>query len=205
MTVQRRAVIAGGTFDPIHCGHLEVARQARLGLSADEIWLLPAGDPPHRRATASAADRLAMVEAAATGDPLLRVLDLEVRRPGPSYTVDTLVTLEAEHPEVEQWFLVGADAAREIRTWHHAVELLRLARFAIVNRRGEAEMGRDEALALGFDPTRTRLIRVDSPPVSATAIRSRAAAGLSLRGLVPPEVEACIARLGLYRHAGAVG
>ena len=201
----RRAVLLGGTFDPLHVGHLVVARQVRLALAADEVWLIPAGDPPHRRTAAAAADRLAMVVAVADVDPGLRVLDLEVRRLGPSYTSDTLDALARAHPDVEQWFVLGADAAREIRGWHALGHLFETANFVLVNREGVPEMTRLEALGLGFDPTRTRLVRVDSPPVSATDIRRRAAAGEALDGLVPPPVAACIAARSLYREQGAVG
>jgi nicotinate-nucleotide adenylyltransferase len=192
----------GGTFDPIHLGHIAVADQARTQLDASEAWFIPSRHPPHRpRALASAADRLAMLRAAAAGHPWLRVLDLELRRPGPSYTLDTLRELGVEHPDVEQWFLLGADAAREIRSWHRLGELVEAARFVVVNREGAEELGGDEAAALGFDPARLRIIRVASPPISATDVRRRAAAGLPLAGLVPPPVAGLIATRDLYRQA----
>ncbi|HET9050702.1 MAG TPA: nicotinate-nucleotide adenylyltransferase [Candidatus Dormibacteraeota bacterium] len=198
-----RVVLLGGTFDPIHCGHLAVADQVRALLGADEVWLIPSGTPPHRGSTAAPAGaRAAMVRAAAAGRPGLRVLDLELRRPGPSYTSTTIAELAREHPGVELWFLLGADAARDIRAWHRLGDLLEVARFVVVNRDGAPELTPSAAAALGFDPARTRVVRVDSPPISATDIRRRAAAGEPLEGLVPPEVEAIIVARGLYGARG---
>ena len=199
MREPRRVVLLGGTFDPIHNGHIAVADQARELIDADEVWLIPAGIPPHRGATAASADdREAMVRAAAATRPALRVLDLELRRSGPSYTSTTVQELLAEHPEAEQWFLLGADAAREIRSWHRLGDLLDMARFLIVNREGALHLTDADAAALGFDPARTRVVHVDSPPISATDVRRRAAAGEPLDGLVPPEVAKLIVERGLY-------
>lgn len=194
-----RALLLGGTFDPIHLGHLAVARQTRALLDADEVWLIPVNVPPHRGATvAAAADRLAMAEAAAATEVGMRVLDLELRRPGPSYTADTVTALAEAHPGVEQWFLLGADAAREIGTWHGIADLLRVARFVLVNRQGEARVDAADAARLGFDPSRLRIVSVDSPLISATTIRARAAAGEPLTGLVPAGVERIVRERGLY-------
>jgi nicotinate-nucleotide adenylyltransferase len=194
-----RVILFGGTFDPIHNGHLAVADQVRALLDAPEVWLVPVGVPPHRGATAAPApDREAMVRAAAASRPYLRVLDLELRRPGPSYSSTTVAELAAANPDVEQWFLLGADAAREIRSWHRLGDLLEVARFVIVNRDRTPELSPVDAAVLGFDPARTRVVRVDSPPISATEIRRRAAAGETLDGLVPPEVAAIIEERGLY-------
>jgi nicotinate-nucleotide adenylyltransferase len=199
----RRAVLVGGTFDPVHLGHLAIAAQAREQLDAEEAWLIPARQPPHRAAAlAGAADRLALLEAAAAGRSWLRVLDLELRRPGPSYTWDTVAELAALHPQVEQWFLLGADAAREIRTWHRLDELLAGTRFVVVNREGIGELTVDEAAAVGFDRARLRIIRVNSPPISATEVRRRAAAGLPLLDLVPAAVARLIEARRLYGAGG---
>jgi nicotinate-nucleotide adenylyltransferase len=198
-----RVILLGGTFDPIHNGHLAVADQVRGLLDAQEVWLIPAGVPPHRGATAaSAVDREALVRAAAASRPYLRVIDLELRRPGPSYSSTTVAELAAAHPDVEQWFLLGADAAREIRSWHRLGDLLELARFVIVNREGAPELTPADAALLGFDPDRTCVVRVESPPISATEIRRRAAAGERLDGLVPAEVAALIKERGLYGAPG---
>jgi nicotinate-nucleotide adenylyltransferase len=207
MSSRARAVLVGGTFDPVHLGHIAVADQARRQLDAAEAWFIPSRRPPHRPpAVASADDRLAMLRAVAERYPWLRVLDVEVLRPGPSYTLDTLRELARMRPDAEQWFLLGADAARDIRAWHRVGELLATARFVLVNREGTGELTVDEAAALGFDPGRTRIIRVESPPISATEVRSRAAAGQPLTQLVPEPVARLIETRGLYRpNGGASG
>ena len=198
----RRVVLLGGTFDPLHSGHLAVADQVAAALGAEAIWLIPTNLPPHRPAPeAGVDDRLAMVGAAAQARPDLVVIDAEARRPGVSYTVDTLEALAQQHGAVEMWFLLGADAAREIGSWRASAQLLAANCFAIVNREGVDEMTEAEAARLGFDPVRTRLLRVDSPPISATDIRRRVRAGRSIAGLVPDSVASVIAARGLYRAA----
>jgi nicotinate-nucleotide adenylyltransferase len=191
--------VFGGTFDPFHLGHLAVAEQAREGILAAETWVVPAGHPPHRGPVhAGPADRLAMCRAGTEDLARIRVLDLELRRPGPSYTVDTMRDLAAAHPELELWVVLGADAARQVPAWHGAEELQAGFRFVLVNRTGESSIRHPEAVALGFRPDRTRVVGIHSPDISATEIRARAAAGEPLDGLVSPAVAAVIARLGLY-------
>jgi nicotinate-nucleotide adenylyltransferase len=202
-----RCVVAlGGTFDPIHNGHLAILEQVSRAVEADEAWLIPTATPPHRRpAHAGAEDRLAMAVAAAARVPGLRVLDLELRRPGLSYTVDTLAELAERYPSTRVWLVLGADAAREVGSWHRAREVLDRAWFVLVNRSGVPTLDAAEAERLGFDPARTRVVAVDSPAVSATEIRRRVAAGRSIAAMVPPEVAALIVERGLYRgreHAG---
>jgi len=200
VTGPRCVVVLGGTFDPVHLGHLAAAEQARDLAGAGEAWLIPANTPPHRGATiASPADRLDMLRAATDGRERLRVLDLELRRPGPSYTADTLAELAAVHPSTEIWFALGTDAARDIPTWHRREDVLRIGRFLLLNRGGVGAIDAAEAAGLGFVPDRTRIVRIDSPPISATEVRRRAAAGLSCEGLVPPAVARLIADRGLYR------
>lgn len=200
MSEPRCVAVLGGTFDPIHAGHLAILEQVRRSVDADEAWLLPTALPPHRRpAHASVEDRLAMTHAAAAGHPRVRVVEDEARRAGPSYTIDTLDELERAHPGVQFWFTLGADAARDIGAWYRAAELLARARFVLVNRTGVAPLGEAEARALGFAAERTHLIHVDSPPVSATEIRRRVAAGEPIAGMVAPAVVRLIADRGLYR------
>jgi nicotinate-nucleotide adenylyltransferase len=202
-----RVAVLGGTFDPIHLGHLAIADQARDVAGFDETWLVPSAIPPHRPSTyASAQDRLDMAVAAVAGGPRLRVLDVEVRRPGPSYTADTLRQLERDHPAVEFWLVLGADAARDIGTWHGRDDLLDHARFLIVNRSGVDPLHAPKARRLGFQPPDLcRIVHVDSPPISATAVRDRVRAGQSLDGLVPAAVAEIIAARGLYRNGDRSG
>ena len=200
MAMPRRVVVLGGTFDPIHAGHVAILEQVRRSVDADQAWLLPTALPPHRRPTvASVEDRLAMARAAAQGHANVRVVDDEARRGGLSYTIDTVDGLEKAHPGVEFWLALGADAARDIGSWYRAADLLARARFVLVNRTGVPPLDDAEVLRLGFDPARTRLIHVDSPPVSATEIRRRVAAGEPVDDLVSPAVARLIAARGLYR------
>ena len=196
-----RVAVFGGTFDPIHLGHIAVAEQAREGIVAEQTWLVPAGIPPHRGPVdAGALDRLEMCRAAVAGQPRISVLDLELRRPGPSYTVDTMRDLHADHPDHELWVVLGADAARRMPEWHGSEQLLGGFHFVLVNRAGAARVAQPEAIALGFHPDRTRIVGIDSPEVSATEIRHRVASGAPLDGLVPSGVASIIQARGLYRR-----
>lgn len=195
----RRIAVLGGTFDPVHLGHISILEQAAAAIGADEGWLLPAGDPAHRGpAQASADDRLAMVRAALDGHPRLRAVDLELRRPGPTYTIDTVDALARRLPGSEIWLIVGTDAAAQVRGWHRAAELLASARFVVVNR-GTAGVTSDAVAAWGFDPSRTRSLSVDSPPISSTEVRRRLAAGAPVGDLVPSAVAGIIAERDLYK------
>ena len=194
-----RVAVFGGTFDPFHVGHLAVAEQARDGVLADEVWVVPAGVPPHRGPVmAGAADRLAMCRAAIEGRPRISALDLELSRPGPSYTLDTMRDLAVAHPGTQLWVVLGADAARQTSGWHEAGELLGTYHFVLVNRAGEAPIRHAEAIALGFLPELTRVVGIDSPDISGTEIRRRVAAGEPLSGMVSPAVAAIIEQRRLY-------
>lgn len=200
----RRLVILGGSFDPVHSGHLAILEQARTILGAEAGWLLPTGVQPLRRpARASIDDRLAMAVAAVGGHAGLGVCDLEARRPGPSYTVDTAASLAAELPGVERWWLLGADAARRIGAWRRCDELLERERFALVNRTGVVAMEPTETARLGFAAERTRLLQIDSPPHSASEVRRRLATGRSVEGMLPAAVAEVIRERGLYGTGAA--
>ena len=220
MTVSARTGILGGTFDPIHRGHLAVAVAARRAMNLDEVLLLPLGAPAHRpsQPEASPAHRLAMVElaAAGSGEPL-RVSDLELSRRGTTFTAETLRTLHTAGLAPWQiYFLTGADAFAEIATWRDYPALLDLAHFVVCARPGyplAALAARLPDLAprllpaaalrarpvLGrCGPTRIFLLNADTPDVSSTTIRARARAGLPIADLVPPEVDHYIRQHGLY-------
>jgi nicotinate-nucleotide adenylyltransferase len=198
-----RVIVFGGTFDPVHLGHLSTAEQVRASTGADEVWFVPAAIPPQRAPAIAPADaRLAMLRAAVANRPGLRVLDDEIRRGGVSHTADTMDALHTAHPEEKMSILLGADAARTIAAWPRAAELLGRERFIIMNRSGVKPLDAKELKRLGYEPARTSLIEVDSPPVSASEVRRRVAAGESLEGLVPPAVAALIDGLGLY-HGSA--
>lgn len=208
------ALLYGGTFDPVHAGHLAVARAARAALGAD-IAFLPAADPPHRPAPgASATERAHMLELAIAGEPGWRVDRRELQRAGPSYTVDTLRELRAERgPAAPLAWLVGADAFRGLTGWHHWPELMALAHFVVAVRPGHdlqdlppdlaaACAGRwhEAPDALAAVPA-GRLLRLEMPlhPASATELRRRLRTGDDDGGWLAPGVKAYIAEKRLYR------
>jgi nicotinate-nucleotide adenylyltransferase len=193
----------GGTFDPVHNGHLAIARQARAATGAGAVWFVPADLAPLRDAPrATPRQRFDLLDAACaeTGEPGLAVLDIAIRRGGVSYTADVMDALRAEHPDSDLAVLIGADAARTINAWHRADDLLRTERFVIVNRTGSPPLHAADLTRLGYADARTTLLSVDSPDVSASDIRRRCARGESLEGLVPEVVAALIERTGMYRQ-----
>jgi nicotinate-nucleotide adenylyltransferase len=188
-----RIGVFGGSFDPVHLGHVIVARAAAARLRLDQVRLVPAGRQPLKEEghAASAADRLAMLQLAVAGDPHLVVDDRELRRPGPSYTIDTLRDLRIAHPDAELCLLVGADAAGDLPTWHEAAAIPALARVVVLTRPGAS--GPDHALI-------SETLAVPAIDISATEIRARCRRGESLRGLVPEAVARYIAERRLYRE-----
>jgi nicotinate-nucleotide adenylyltransferase len=189
----------GGTFDPIHLGHLEAAEVALDCAGLDEVLLVPAGRPPHKKgAHASAADRFEMCRLAVTGRRGLGVWDWEVARSGASYTVDTLRAFRELRPADEPFLILGWDAAREIQTWNEQERVLELARLVVVGRPGLASPTAESLRAAGLDPRRVTLCLIGTPDVAATRIRRLAAAGRPLDGLVPPPVADYIREHRLY-------
>jgi nicotinate-nucleotide adenylyltransferase len=196
-------LVFGGTFDPVHNGHMAIARQARDATGADAVWFVPAAVAPLRDpARATPDERLALLAAACgeLGDPGLAVLDLAVRRGGVSYTADVMDALRAEDPARDLAVLLGADAARTIAGWHRAGDLLGRERFVIVNRTGPRPLVPAEVSRLGYAAARTLLLTIDSPDISASEVRERCAKGEALDGLVPSAVAALIAAKGMYRQ-----
>jgi nicotinate-nucleotide adenylyltransferase len=197
------AIVFGGTFDPVHNGHLAIARQAREATGVAAVWFVPAALAPLRDAPrASAEDRFELLEAAcAAPDALgMTVLDIAIRRGGFSYTADVMDALRAEHPDTDLNVLLGADVARTINDWHRAADLLRKESFVIVNRSGVPSLDAAEAERVGYSPARITLLTVRSPDISATDIRARCARGELLEGMVPEAVATLIARKGMYRQ-----
>jgi len=217
MNAQPRLGLLGGTFDPIHVGHLDAADAARRALLLDEIRFIPAHDPPHRpldpRATAF--HRFALVSLALDGHASYRASDMELRRDGPSYTTDTLRTLRADGWTPSQlFFILGADAFAEIATWREFPAVLDAAHFVVVARPGttlDAAAARTpeirsrirtaEGCAEGH-ATSVFLVEAHTRDVSSTTIRARLAAGQPIDDLVPGPVARHILAHRLY---GAVG
>ena len=199
-----RIGIVGGTFDPVHLGHVAMAEAAAGCAGLDRVLLIPASRPPHRSAAmAPAANRLAMCRLAAAGHPGLEVSDIELRRPGPSYTVDTLRALAAQRPDDELYLVLGWDAARELRAWRSPAAVMRLARLVVVTRPGYARPGPADLAAAGIDPDRALLCDARTPDVDSTDIRRLAETGASLAGLVDPAVEAYVRGHALYAPPAA--
>lgn len=202
----------GGTFDPIHNGHLDVAAAARKALSLDTVFLVPANVPPHRHTpTASPEHRLAMVTLAAAELPWLRVSDIELSVSKPSYTMDTLDRLEDQGMSLSSLFVItGADAFADILSWKAPIALLNRCHFIVVSRPGMAAPILRERLPELAErmidsgarelPAQPGIFLVDAPtaPVSATEVRARAARKSSLEGMVPEAVASYISRNGLY-------
>ncbi len=205
----RRVGILGGTFDPIHYGHLLIADQVREALQLDRILFVPAAVPPHKldEPVTPALDRAAMVKLAIAGNPSFSMCEIELDRPGPSYTVDTLTTLrdEAARQGVERefHFILSVEALAWLKGWHEPARLLELARLAVVARPGTPiPIGRRlDALLPGGAAVlnRVELIKTMLVAHSSTDVRARVASGRSIRYLVPPGVEAYIRDHRLYR------
>lgn len=207
----------GGTFDPIHVGHLDVAEAARAALGLTRVWMVPARIPPHRATPrASAAHRFAMVALAVRAFPQLAVSDLEQSDDAPSYTSTTLDRLAAGGADTRGLFLItGADAFRDIATWKDYPALLDRSHFVVVSRPGapvDAVRAALPALESRFCdaacsvPPQPGIFLVDAPtsPVSSTDIRRAVAEGRPLTGMVPADVAAYIERQGLYRRENEV-
>jgi nicotinate-nucleotide adenylyltransferase len=187
-----RIGIFGGTFDPVHHGHLVVAADACDALELDLLLLVPAGRPPHKEGTGAGAEhRLRMLQAAVAGDERFEVDDLELRREGPSFTVETLRHLRERWVDADLFFLMGADCLPDLATWREPHAIARLATVVALSRAGE--LGQP-AVAIPFE--RIAVTRVD---ISATAVRQRIAAGRSVRYLLPESVRDIIEGEGLYR------
>ena len=208
--------VLGGTFDPIHNGHIAagVCAQAALGLA--QVLVVPSRMPPHRSAGASPEDRLAMVSMAAAEQQGWTGSDIELKRNGPSYTFDTLTALRATSTQ-QLFFVIGADAFAEIATWSRYPAVLDLAHFAVVARPGTTLDSLQKRLPDLAERMTTPdvfkskaasarlaviLIQAETPDVSSTTIRRRVCAGESISELVPASVASYISTHSLYVEAG---
>jgi nicotinate-nucleotide adenylyltransferase len=194
--------IMGGTFDPVHNGHLAAARQLRDVADLVEVWLVPNAMPPHRSAApvANAEDRLRMVRLAVDSHPGLVPSALEVDRGGISYTIETVRELGRAFPERSFAILLGSDVALQIRSWHDADALLNEARFVIFNR-PETTLAPQTLHELGFEPSRTQIVHLDTPAIAAHQVRDRLARGAPIDDLVPAAVAEYIRSHHLYQSA----
>ena len=205
-------VIFGGTFDPVHYGHLRAAEEIREKLAMDRFHLLPCGQPPHRDSPlASPAQRVDMLRLAVGGDDGFTIDTLEVDRPGPSFMVDTLESMRAAYPESPLALVIGQDAANSLDRWHRWRELPQLAHLVIMSRHGDTaayapEVNRVLSEAKATDSEELMQERagkfiqvaIDSLAVSASGIREMIRSGKSARFLLPDPVLDYIHRNGLY-------
>jgi nicotinate-nucleotide adenylyltransferase len=196
-----RLGLFGGTFDPIHVGHLILAEQCREACGLDRVWFVVAGEPPHKRGDRTPlAHRLEMVRIAIAGHLAFAASDLEGRRPGPHYSVDTLKAVKRERPGDDLFFLVGADSVVDLPTWRDPAGIARLATIVVVNRPGIEEI--DPAALPDFGPEGKPLQLVTIPPIgiASSDLRRRLEEGRSIRYMVPRGVEAYLEAKGLYRE-----
>ena len=200
-----RTAVFGGSFNPIHYGHLLLADEVLEALGLDRVLFVPAPRPPHKpnAQLAPAQDRYAMVELAIAGHPKFALSDLELRRPGPSYTVDTLDALRV--PREELFVIVGSETFLDLLTWRTPRRVAELAQIVVVPRAGSAFDPDSAAVQkvvheIGESPL---VVRATSLPISASDIRRRVREGRSIAYRVPDAVAAYIRTKRLYRGAGA--
>ena len=198
-----RTGILGGTFDPVHLGHLLIAEESRISLGLDQVLFVPAGRPwlKEGQPLTESCHRVQMVELAVSSNPHFRVIRNEVDRSGPSYTVDTLEELREELPAAELFFILGLDAFESFHRWKDPGRILELCRLVVVSRPGYSDEELDRLLATcGDQADRICVLPVHNVDFSATEIRRRASQGISFRYQVPEAVEAYISEQGLYRQ-----
>jgi nicotinate-nucleotide adenylyltransferase len=194
-----RVGVLGGTFDPIHLGHVAAAKAALDCAHLDRVLFIPSGRPPHRPAAlAPEADRLAMVRLATQDEPRFEVSDMEIKRGGLSYTADTFEELHRAHPDDELFLILGWDAARLFRTWHEPDRVASLASIVIVGRPGTQPPTSSEVAALRLSPERLVKCFGGTPDISGSALRGEIAAGRLVTGKLPAAVERYIADHRLY-------
>jgi nicotinate-nucleotide adenylyltransferase len=200
----RRVGVFGGTFDPVHVGHLVLAEQCREQGRLDEVWFVPSARPPHKRdrPLTPFGQRAEMLALAIAGNPAFRVDPSEKDRPGPSFTVDTLADFRQRHPDCAFFLLIGSDTLKDLPTWKEPARVVEQATLLVVARPGHPVLSAEQlraALDLPEEmPVRLRHVEAPLIDVASRELRERAAGGRSLRYLVPRAVECYIADKHLY-------
>jgi nicotinate-nucleotide adenylyltransferase len=194
----------GGTFDPIHLGHLFIAEEARVRFDLEKVVFVPNGIPPHKREyeTTRASHRFAMVRVAIHQNPDFSCSAIEVQRPGPSYTVETLREMRQQFPEAEFFYITGIDAISEILSWAEHEEVVRLATFIAAMRPGFEPVSLLEKLPVAY-LERILVLNSTGIGISSSEIRARVRGQMPIRYLTPDGVCEYIFRFGLYRQAEA--
>ncbi len=197
----RRVGLFGGTFDPVHKAHVALAHAALRGLALDEVRWVPSGHSWQKDHRATPAEhRVAMVRLAMTGEPRFVLDRIEIQRPGPSYTLDTVRELQAAEPGTEWVLIIGQDQYAGLHTWRDWPVLLGLVTLAVANRPGTTAQPHPDVLAHPH-----RAVPLPMLDISATDIRQRVAAGADISQLVPPEVARYIETHALYRALASGG
>ena len=203
-----RLGIMGGTFDPIHWGHLVSDEAARHQFLLDQVLFVPAGQPPHKegRRVSSAEDRYLMTFLAIANNPVFHISRIEIDRPGQSYTYDTIAKLRETFELTELFFITGADAMREVLTWHRAEELLTMSHFVAASRPGFTleDYMQQEAIQRFRQKGNIHLIEVPAMAISSTDLRRRVLKGEPIKYLVPETVENYIYKNKLYVEDEAI-
>ncbi|WP_123697705.1 nicotinate-nucleotide adenylyltransferase [Agrococcus jenensis] len=194
---RRRLGIMGGTFDPIHHGHLVAASEVAQHFGLDEVVFVPTGEPYQKRHASPSEHRYLMTVVATASNPRFRVSRIDIDRAGPTYTIDTLRDVRATHPEAELFFITGADAFASIVEWKDQDELWELAHFVAVTRPGH------HLSISGFPPGRVSLLEIPALAISSTDCRARVRAGYPVWYLVPDGVVQYISKHDLYRRLTA--
>lgn len=192
--------ILGGSFDPIHNGHILLAQEVRDRLQLEKVIFIPAYVAPHKigQSFASAADRFAMTALAVEGINDFSVSDMELRRGSVSYTVDTMLELRKMYPRQEFYFIIGADSVPQLKTWNRIEELFSLVKFAAVYRPGYEDVLDRAREDFGRQAERIVMVHTTEYDVSSTAIRQKVQAGQSISDMVPAAVAEYIEKNGLY-------
>ena len=206
----KRIGLLGGTFDPIHYGHLTIAEQCREVGNLEEIHFMPAAVPPHklRLDMAGLEDRVAMIGLAIRDNPFFQLETIEAGRDGPSYTADTLRELKQRNPDMEIHFIMGADGVVDLPNWHLPRQILELCSLCIVHRPGFPApdmVGLAHRLEIEFEAISQRVIPTVRSDVSSSDIRHRIATGKSVRYMVPDEVAKWIDERKLYSQPRLAG
>lgn len=210
--------LMGGTFNPVHLAHLRIAEEAREACSLDRVLFIPAADPPHKplAGDVSFEQRCVMVRRAIFGNPLFELSEIEGRRSGKSYSIDTIAALQSLHPGDALYFIIGSDSFRELGLWHRYPDILRSSNLIVVERPGSIFadplnlLPRDVRDDLRHIPESNRLVHAAgtivqfitgcSLNISSSEIRRLVAAGQSITYLVPPEVESYIKQQRIYHE-----
>lgn len=201
VTQGERIGVLGGTFDPPHNGHLALAEAVRAALSLTQLLFMPAAEPPHKRGQPKtpAAERADMVQRALSGRPGLHLARLDLERPGPHYSLDTIRLLRAAQPDAALWFVMGADSLRDLPDWRRPQELIMLCRLAVVPRPGVTVWPEMHAALLPGLAERVDMIECGPFAMASREIAALLRAGGDASELLPPAVLDFIAERGLYR------